>query len=292
MTSISIIILHYNTVEFTTECLRSLEKANFKDIKVNVVVVDNASDEHFTFHSDVLSVTTLRNDMNTGFSGGNNTGMNYALATFNPDYILLLNSDTLVDVEFLQKLIVCAKEKRKAGAICPKIYFEHGYEFHKEIYASKDLGKVLWFAGGSLDWKNMLAFHRGVDEVDRGQCEKTRQDPEKKTVPHISYQTMDFATGCCMLIPKQVIKEVGMFDESYFLYWEDTDWSVRMKQAGYELYFCPESIIWHKNAGSTGGSGTSAQVNYQKRNRVKFAMKYAPLRTKIAILKGKLLVKL
>lgn len=282
---VSIIILHYNSDEVTRECLESFHNLSTKSVQYDIVVVDNLSTNPFTYDTNGTNITLLRTDANLGFTGGNNFGIEYAFKNFEPDYILLLNSDTIVSENFLDPLVEFAEKHEQVGAVCPKIYFEKGYEFHKSQYSEEEKGKVIWFAGGSIDWKNIYGFHRGVDEVDRGQFDLPEIVRRKDEMPFNGYQTMDFASGCCVLYPTEVLKKVGLFDDSYFLYWEDTDLSMRIRRAGYKLYFCPESFIWHKNAGSSGGSGSPLQQKYQKKNRLKFALKYASLRSKLAVLK-------
>ncbi len=158
-----------------------------------------------------------------------------------------------------------------AGAISPKIYFAKGFEFHKNRYKKEDLGKVLWYAGGKIDWKNMLGFHRGVDEVDIGQFSKL-------------YET-EFATGCCMLVKREVFERVGLFNNKYFLYLEDLDFSLKTRKKGFKIIYQPKAVMWHENAGSAGGSGSPLQEYFITRNRLLFGFKYAPLRTKIALFK-------
>lgn len=306
MQKVSIIIVNYNGQADTLECLVSLENADFVGLSVQVVVVDNGSKEKFVLpyrksntQLKKFQLEVLRSEVNLGFTGGNNLGIRHAFETHQPEYVLLLNNDTLVEPDFLTKLVTFADTQPNVAAVCPLIYFAKGNEFHKQNYDNADLGKVVWFAGGSIDWKNMYAFHRGVDEVDRGQfgiglheSSNLQQriipdDPNRHdSTPQIEYSTMDFATGCCVLFPSEVLKKVGLFDDAYFLYWEDVDLSWRIKQAGFELYFHPESKISHKNAGSSGGSGSQLHKKYQERNRKRFAMKYAPLRTKLQFLKS------
>lgn len=285
VTKVSIIIVNYNSAQMTHDCLGSLEKITADNIEISVVVVDNGSSSPFSFKTKQDNWHLLRSEENTGFTGGNNQGIGYAFEHFDPEYILLLNNDTVVDPSFLQTLVQFAHHHESVGAVCPKIYFEKGYEFHKHSYTSDELGKVIWFAGGSIDWHNVYGFHRGVDEVDRGQFDLPVINRNTSQMPYYGYHQMDFASGCCVLIPSNVLKEIGLFDQSYFLYWEDTDLSMRMRKAGYILYFCPDSVIWHKNAGSSGGSGSTLQQKYQKKNRVKFALKYAPFRSKLAVIK-------
>jgi len=125
---------------------------------------------------------------------------------------------------------------------------------------------VIWYAGGIIDWDNILAKHRGIDEVDRGQYEETSETP--------------FATGCCMLIRKEVVEKIGLLDEKYFLYFEDVDYSLRAKKAGFKIVYFPKAHLWHKNAASSGKPGSATHVYYQTRNRLYFGFKYASLSTK------------
>ena len=122
-----------------------------------------------------------------------------------------------------------------------------------------------------MDWKNVIGFHRGVDEVDRGQY-----DQIEKT---------DFASGCCMLVKREIFEKVGFLDEKFFLYYEDSDFCERIRRRGYSIIYSPKAILWHKNAGSAGGSGSSLQDYYITRNRMLFGFRYARLRSKLALFK-------
>lgn len=269
---ISIIIVNYDTTKLTLECLDSLRNIKINDFTVNTIVVDNGSQKEFKvparLQGDNLEI--LRTDNNIGFTGGNNLGMSYAVEHYNPDYFLLLNSDTTVTKDFLNELFLSIQGDDRGIAVS-KIYFEKGCEFHQKSYTKNKLGKVIWFAGGTIDWPNLTAFHRGVDEIDYGQFNNLSQT--------------DFATGCCMLIKRELIEEVGILDKKYFLYLEDVDYSMRTIKKGYKIIFCPKSIIFHKNAGSTGGSGSLVHEYYQTRNRILFFLKYSPLRYKLTAAK-------
>jgi GT2 family glycosyltransferase len=266
MTSVAIIIVHFNTEAETKDCLDSLHHLKRNGLNVHTYVLDNGSKEQLAVPESTLPPNTkiIRSDANLGFTNGNNLAISVAIKEVEPEYIVLLNNDTTVSPDFLQKLVAVAKADPKAGMIVPKIYFSEGLEYQKESYSSEQKGKVLWFGGGSIDWANLDAFHRGVDEVDRGQFDQ-RQDTQ-------------FATGCCVLIPRSVLDRAGMLDPRYFLYLEDVDWSLRIYEAGYELRFVPEAVIWHKNAGSSGGSGSPLHKYYQTRNRLFFFFKYAHLK--------------
>lgn len=273
MSKIGIIILNFNGEKDTLECLKSLEKLQSENnIDTEIIVIDNGSIpefkiEHLKFRKNVQ---LIKNKENIGFVGGNNVGIEYALED-KCDYVLILNNDTIVGTQLVNELVKTAELDEKIGIVVPKIYFEKGYEFHKERYKKEELGKIIWYAGGVMDWKNIIGFHKGVDDVDNGQYEKVEET--------------EIATGCCMLVKSEVFKKVGLFDEKYFLYYEDADFSQRVKKAGYKIIFSPNAILWHKNAGSAGGSGSKLQDYYITRNRLLFGMKYASIRTKLALIK-------
>jgi GT2 family glycosyltransferase len=273
MTKVAIIIVHYNTEEETRDCLLSLKKIKTDGLDVSTIVVDNGSKELLEVAEAQRPAKTiiLRSDSNLGFTSGNNLGINHAFQHLDPEYILLLNSDTLVEPNFLKQLVSCAQEKENMGLITPLIYFAPGREFHNDSYTQDQEGKVIWYAGGSIDWPHLDAFHRGIDEVD--------QD-------HFSHdQVSDFATGCCALIPRKVLDQVGLFDPNYFLYLEDVDLSLRIARAGYEIHMCPHAKIWHINAGSSGGAGSALGNYYQTRNRLFFFNKYAPNKIRLTLWK-------
>lgn len=259
---VSIVLVHFNSDAYTRSCLESLQAISSRLAKFQVVVVDNASKEPYQLpeHLEQSNVTLIRSESNLGFTGGNNLGMAYAIEHFNSDFILLLNNDTVVDAQFLDALVKTALTQQKIGVVTSKIYFAAGSEFHTSSYRKDELGRVLWFAGGSIDDDSLVCFHRGVDEVDYGQFDHAIQT--------------DFATGCAMLIKREVLEKVGMFDRRFFLYLEDVDLSVRAQAAGYQLAFCPESLVWHANAGSSDGVGSTLHTYYQTRNRFLFALKH------------------
>ncbi|MBW7955728.1 glycosyltransferase family 2 protein [Patescibacteria group bacterium] len=263
MTSVAIIIVHFNTDDETKACLESLIDVKHKGISLSTFVIDNGSKNPLHVPERLLTKTTriIRSDANLGFTNGNNLGISVAIREVEPDYILLLNNDTTVKPDFLEKLVLAAQAEPKLGMAVPKIYFYPGKEFHSKSYPAAERGRILWFAGGTIDWANLDAFHRGVDEIDRGQFDHT--------------SSTEFATGCCILIPRAVLERVGTLDPRYFLYLEDVDWSQRVIHAGYDIKFVPESVVWHKNAGSSGGAGSPTHLYYQTRNRLFFFMKYA-----------------
>jgi len=216
------------------------------------------------------SLVTLLPSINKGYAYGINLGIKEALSKQFSRFCVI-NSDIYVASNFIESISE-SLDKHPSSLIGGKIYYASGYEYHKKRYAQKDLGKVLWYAGGINDWDNCLTKHRGVDEVDIGKydiCEET-----------------DFITGCLMCFDASVVSQIGLWNESYFLYFEDTEYCERAKRANIALYFDPNIILWHKNAQSTKGSGSELHQMYQKKNQLRFGLKYAPLKTRLHLLKN------
>lgn len=273
MSEIAIILVDYNSHDETKACLESLAAIKRQNFNYKIFVIDNGSKQSLKLSKKILDkkVEVIRSEANLGFTGGNNLGISYAIKHYNPDYLLLLNNDTRVNENFLVQLYKALEKDNKAGIATGKIYFEKNHEFHKKSYARHQRGKVFWYAGGSIDWLNLLAFHRGVDELDYGQFDQQK--------------TSDFATGCCMLMKRELIEKVGLLDKRYFLYFEDVDYSLRAKKQGYKIIFVPQSVIWHINAGSSEGAGGNTSLYYQNRNRLLFAFKFGSFKNKITAIR-------
>lgn len=276
MKNVFISIIDFNGKENTIECLNAIDSMKIENFRLNVIVIDNASEIEFSLNKTFrnFSLKLIRNKENLGFAGGNNVGIRYALE-HGADYVLVLNNDTLVDKNLIEELLKVTDYKN-IGILAPKIYFAPGFEFHKNRYSKKDLGMVFWYAGGEMDWQNVIGHHRGVDEVDHGQYDDILET--------------QFASGCCMFIKKAVFDKVGLFDNKYFLYYEDADFSERVKKADFKIAYVPKAALWHKNAGSAGGSGSKLQDYYITRNRLLFGVRYAPPRAKLALIKESFLI--
>lgn len=269
MPQVYVSILNYNGREDTIACLRSLEKVSKNNFDLRIILIDNASREKMNLPSlPNLRIHFIKNKKNLGFSGGHNIGIKYALE-HGGDFVIILNNDTIVDKNLIVELVKSANDG--FGIVAPKIYFYKGFEFHKDRYSDEDRGKVFWYAGGIMDWNNVIGHHRGVDEVDHGQYDKI--------------QETDFASGCCMLVKREVFEKIGSFDEKYFLYYEDNDYSQRAKKFGFSIGYNPKAFLWHKNAGSVGGSGSDIQDYFITRNRMLFGMKYASFHSKLSLIR-------
>lgn len=261
-----VVIIHYANLKNVEECLDSIRAGKEAKQFCPIVVSNNAKQSVAPLRKKYGEwITIIELVQNTGFTGANNAGIAWAQENLSSPIVLLLNDDTTVDKNTLATLRDTMISKPKIGALCPLIYFTAGKEFHPG-YKSEERGNVIWYGGGIIDWKEVIGFHQYVDEVDRGQ---------------VSLHDTAFATGCCVALRQSVLKQVGTFDDKAFLYWEDVELSKRILQAGYKVQITPEAHMWHKNAGSSSGSGSAIHVYYQTRNRFWFGWKYASNRTKL-----------
>lgn len=242
--SVITIVLNWNGLADTRECLNSLRAAEYDNNRI--LVVDNGSkaDEATTLareYGDMIEV--IRLPENRGFAGGMNAGIRRALELA-PDYVLLLNNDVIVEPSFLAKLVEQARRLPKLAAANPKTYF---YSEPRKIYST----------GGRVSLWRGVARQVGRGQEDRGQFEKVAR--------------RDYADGMCMLIPRSAIEKVGLLDEQYFAYWEETDWCWRAREAGLRCYYVPQSRIWHKAVRSRS---PNARFHYlYRRNALLFVRK-------------------
>jgi len=245
---VAIIILNWNGLEDTIECLESLKKMSYTNY--DVIVVDNGSEGNDV---EVLRdkygewAHIIENDKNYGYAEGNNIGLKYALKNSNPDYILLLNNDVVVDFHFLDELVKVGESDTKIGILGPKIYY---YDEQDRIN----------FAGGKMNFLRGKLIRIGVNEIDRGQYDEIKD--------------VDFVEGSAFLIKKRVIEEIGLLDSDYLLYWEDDDWCVRARKAGFKVLYVPRAKLWHK-IGISAKKTERIRIYYLIRNRFLFMKKNA-----------------
>jgi GT2 family glycosyltransferase len=189
-------------------------------------------DNEFCNLSQDRRLILIKNKKNYGFAKGNNIGIEYALKILKPDYILLLNNDTVVDMEFLSELVVAGEKSTHIGILGSKIFY---YDFNGKK-------NILWFAGGKINNWSGKVTHYGNKKED---CMRYNSPGE-----------CDIITGCSMLIKARLLNEIGGLDEMFFLYSEDIDFSLRAKTKGWKLFYVPTSKLWHKVSNSTKQGST------------------------------------
>lgn len=208
--TVFIVVLNFNGKDTLNGCLSSLYQSDYPEFEV--VVVDNDSkDGSFEQAKQFFSrAHFIKNDANFGFAKGNNIGIRFALEKF-ADYVFVLNNDAFVEKTTLSVLVQTMKRNPNIGVASPLIF---------------SANNKTWFAGGKINWLKMKAFH--LYEVSSA-----------------SPYATEYITGCSMLVKKEVFKKIGLFNERFFLYYEDADFSVRAKKAGFDLCIIPEAHLQH-----------------------------------------------
>lgn len=277
MTKIAIATVNWNGKQDTLEFLDSLKKLDTKGFDVRVFVTDGGSTDGSVEALKKLATSnqqlaTIFKSENRGSAGGYNDGVKAGLA-WGADYFLLINNDTLIkDTNLLKDLIKTLESDPTIGTVSPKMYFAPGFEYQKG-YKKTDRGNIIWYAGGHFDWNNVGAVHRGIDEVDTGKYDRVEETK--------------FTNTTCILVNKAVFDRGIFFDEDLFAYFDDNDFLERVKKAGYKLYYDGLTNIYHK-VSRTAGIGSPFSDYLTTRNRLIFGLRYAPSRTKLALLRESL----
>ena len=234
--SVNLFVLNWNGRDLTLDCLSSLEKIIYPNVKV--YIIDNGSSDN--------SVTAIRNQFpdyeiiglpeNYGFARGNNAG--FELVKQKADYTIFLNNDTIVDPNFVEPLINAMESNSTVKQSTPKIFYADNLDY-------------IWFGGGKVSlWAGWIR-HLGIRQKDSMQFSFNRN--------------VDYATGCCVCMRTVDFESIGMFDESFIMYGEDVDLSLRFRKQGGQILFVPESKIWHKVSSSIG---TQFSIRKWKRKNI------------------------
>ncbi|MDD4429211.1 MAG: glycosyltransferase family 2 protein [Paludibacter sp.] len=237
---LSIITVNYNGFADTVQLIESIQ--THLEIPYEFIVVDNGSkaDEAGMLKHQFPNIKVIRSNKNLGFAGGNNLGIKDARA----DFFLFINNDTYVKDDSLTHLVERMKKEPILGGISPKILFA-------------DQEKLIQYAGytslSPVTLRNRLI---GFREQDLGQYDHPISTP--------------YLHGAAMLIRREAIEKVGGIPEIYFLYYEELDWSVQLRRAGYRLEYNPSAVVYHKESSSVGQE-SPLKAFYMTRNRMLFA---------------------
>ncbi|MDD4437867.1 MAG: glycosyltransferase family 2 protein [Tissierellia bacterium] len=237
---LSVITVNYNGKEDTRRLIESLR--DHLSIPYELIVVDNGSveNEALDLQNGYPFIKTIRSERNMGFAGGNNLGIRQASG----NYLFFLNNDTFVKDNSAAFLLEVMKQKPVLGGISPKILFadeKGGIQFAGYTALSR------------ITLRNSLVGYR---EQDKGQYDNA------VTTPYLH--------GAAMLIRREAIEKAGLMPETYFLYYEELDWSLQIRRAGYELIYHPSAVVYHRESSSTG-QHSPVKAYYMTRNRLLFA---------------------
>ncbi|MGB3182171.1 MAG: glycosyltransferase family 2 protein [Cyclobacteriaceae bacterium] len=241
---ISLIILNYNQLEVTCEFLESTRSLTYPNFEI--VMVDNASrkDPTEVITSRYPEVRLIVTDKNYGFTGGNNIAMRAARG----DYMFVVNNDTEVGGDLLERLLEPFAQDPEVGVVSPKIYY----------YEEQDL---IQFAG----------FTKVNPITGRNECIGNQ---EKEQGQYDVQNETYYAHGAAMLVKKEVIEKTGMFADMFFIYYEELDWSARIRNAGYKIIYQPTTSIVHKES-ITMGKESPLKAYYHTRNRILYMRRHS-----------------
>ena len=247
---VTVVVLNWCDEDLTTHCLQSLLISDYSNL--SILLVDNASpdDSGERLRVSFPEVEFLQTGQNFGYTGGNNRGIDWALER-NADYILILNNDTVLEPCTVSKLVDTAQNQgNRIGGVVPKILYY-------------DSPEIIWYAGGEFSPLHGLGLHWQNGDLDR---------PNKPETIH----EVTFMTGACCLLSAEALRELNGFDEDFFAYVEDADLSLRMEQAGYQMYYQPSARILH-HCPPPGTPPSPFQIRQRDWNRRRIMKKHASI---------------
>ena len=244
--SVQIIVLNWNQKQLSLDCIESLKKTSFK--KKQIIFVDNASSDGSVGyirkkHPDIEIIQAPKN---LGYAGGNNFG--FRSIKNQADYTIFINNDTYVDPDFIEPLIIELENNSNVVQTAPVIF-----------YANQS--NKIWYAGGQIFLPFSHIRHRGIRSTN------FEKFSFKKKV--------SYASGCCFCMRTIDFKELGMFDETYGMYCEDVDLSLRVSNAKGSIKVIPKSMIWHHISKSVGGSHSISKWYKKNTSILKLLFKHS-----------------
>ena len=244
--SVQIIVLNWNQKQLSSDCIDSLKKTSYK--KKQIIFIDNASSDGSVdfIKNEHPDIEIIQAPKNLGYAGGNNFGFrsikNQAV------YTIFINNDTYVDPDFIGPLILELENNSNVVQTAPLIF-----------YANQP--NKIWYAGGQIFLPFSHIRHRGIRSIN------LEKFSHKKKV--------GYASGCCFCMRTVDFKELGMFDETYSMYCEDVDLSLRVSKAKGTIKVIPKSMIWHHISKSIGGSHSISKWYKKNTSTLKLIFKHS-----------------
>ncbi len=237
---IGVILVNYNGDKYNDKCINSILNSTINE-QLHIIIVDNASTDaslkNLIKHwGDNAKVQMIALNDNYGFSRANNEGIKAAIDK-GINKFLLLNNDTEIEPYTIERM---AESQDRTGAIVvPKVFFA-------------DKPDTVWCAGGEFSKIIRKPIQTGFEQKDMAEFQRSKY--------------CDFANGCCMMLSKDIVDKIGFLDERFFLYYEDTEYSLRAAKGGIRIWYCAEAVVYHKVNGSTKGNDNPDNAYYITRN--------------------------
>ena len=247
---VAIIVLNWNGKEDTLECLASIRQLAYQNYKA--IVVDNGStdDSVAAIRAMFPEFTVLETHENLGYAGGNNVGIRQALV-HEAEFILVLNNDTVVSPQLLNKLVSGAAQHPDAGILGARLLYHDRPEF-------------VWF--DSARWNASL------------NCFEYPGQNENVSSLNLTDHETDYVCGAALFVRAKTVRQIGLMDERYFLVWEEVDWCYRARGAGWRCIVVPQAEIWHKVGVSFGGEDSPLRTYFSNRNSLLWYSRHAGVR--------------
>lgn len=244
--SIAIVVLNWNNARDTVSCLDSL--AQLADPSPWVIVVDNGSsdDSIAQIRAAHPGVTLIATGANLGYAGGNNVGVKHALAA-GADYVCILNNDVVVEPGFLAPLLAALQTDQAAGIATPLIL-------------DMDNAVKAWTLGARIDRRT-------------GSVQRLHAGAQAAELIHSVPFEVDISPGSAMLVKRNVFERAGLLDEKYFLYYEEADWCIAVRKAGYKILAVAQATVFHRVSATLGQSSPVTDY-YMTRNRIHFIKRH------------------
>jgi GT2 family glycosyltransferase len=250
--TVSVITVNFNQSFITEQLLSSIAATNAY-LEVEVIVVDNGSKVNSVpeWQQSYPDIKFIRSGLNLGFAGGNNLGIKEAKG----EYLFFVNNDTEFTEGLIETLVKVLDENPKVGVVSPKIrYF--------------DQPDTLQYAGFTpMNYYTCRNYCIGQFEPDKGQYDD-------------NLGVTGYAHGAAMMLKREAMDKAGLMAENFFLYYEEMDWCDRIDRAGYEIWFVPQALIYHKESVSVG-KASGLKEYFMNRNRILFIRRNAPFIAKI-----------
>ena len=240
------IVLNYQGADVLSDCLQSLRRQDYPEL--HILVIDNAStDGSDEIAANMDGIELIRNESNMYFAGGNNIGIRHAFNS-GANYVVLINNDTTSDPMLISEMVKILQADNHAGIAGPKIYYH-------------ERPVMIWSAGGMVDFTKGWVRHRGIRQEDRGKFD---------AVAEVAY-----VTGCCLMFKRDVYQAIGGLDESFPMYFEDTDFCTRARKAGFKVLYVPAGKMWHKISASSGGEFSWRKIQRRMKAGWKFFRRHS-----------------
>lgn len=240
MRTIGVILVNYNGKQYNDKCIKSILNSTICE-QIQIIIVDNASTDgsleelrNQWDNNDQVHIIPLKE--NYGFSKANNEGIRWSVKR-GIEYFLLLNNDTEIEPYTIERMV--DSQKKTEAIIVPKIFYA-------------DRPDIIWYAGGDFSHIIKKQSNSGINRRDSAKYMRSRY--------------CGFANGCCLLLTKKIIKKMGLLDERFFLYGEDTEYSLRAKERGIAIWYCADAVVYHKVNGSSKGNENPDNAYYITRN--------------------------